>query len=56
MAGAQLLASRLYEVKALDPLIFLTVPASVAVVLLVATYVPARRAAKVDPMLALRAE
>ena len=56
VAGAQLIASRLYEVQALDPLIFATVPALVALVTLIATYLPARHAAKVDPLIALRAE
>ena len=54
--GANLIASRLYEVKAIDPLVFTAVPALVALVTVVATYVPARRAMKVDPMIALRAE
>ena len=56
IGGAQLIASRLYEVKAFDPVIFATVPALVAAVMIIATYLPARRAAKVDPMIALRAE
>ncbi len=46
----------LFGVSARDPLIYLAVIAMVTVVSLVATIVPARRATRVDPMIALRAE
>ncbi len=46
----------LYEVQPLDPLTIGAVTAGLAVVAFAACYLPARRAAKVDPMVALRAE
>jgi len=46
----------LYEVGALDPVAFTIAPLLLAVAALLATWFPARRAARVDPMVALRAE
>ena len=46
----------LFGVSARDPLTYLTVMAVITVVSLIATLVPARRATRVDPMVALRAE
>jgi putative ABC transport system permease protein len=53
---ARLLSSLLYEVSALDPLAFSVAPLILATVSLVATYIPARRASKVNPIAALRYE
>jgi putative ABC transport system permease protein len=52
-AGIQ---SVLFDVRADDPVIYSGVAALVAIVALVATVIPARRATRVDPIVALRAE
>ncbi|MEO8681068.1 MAG: ADOP family duplicated permease, partial [Vicinamibacterales bacterium] len=55
-AGGRLVASRVYAMRAADPLVLLAAAVIVAVVALVATIVPALRASRIDPIRALRGE
>jgi len=55
-AGAQLLGSLLFGIRPMDPVTFLAVPALLLGVTLLAAYLPARRASRVDPVTALKAE
>jgi ABC-type antimicrobial peptide transport system permease subunit len=52
----RLIASFLFEVKPWDPTVFITVPIILSAVALLAVWMPATRAAKLDPMQALRVE
>jgi ABC-type antimicrobial peptide transport system permease subunit len=53
-ATASLMASLLYGVHPHDAVVFLAVPLLLFAVAVLASYIPARCASKVDPMLALR--
>jgi putative ABC transport system permease protein len=54
--AARLMKSLLFSVSPWDPLTFVTVPLLLIVVALIACYLPARRATRVDPLVALRSE
>jgi putative ABC transport system permease protein len=53
---ARLVASQLFEVSAFDPVTFAIMALGLMVAALLASYGPARRATRVDPMVALRYE
>lgn len=54
VATTPLIATLLYGIHMIDPIVFVVVPLILFAVSLVASYVPARRAAKVNPIVALR--
>jgi putative ABC transport system permease protein len=55
-AVTRLMSSLLFEVRAVDPLTFVVAPVVLALAGLLASFIPARRAIKVDPLVALRYE
>ena len=55
-ALTRLMASMVFGVSTSDPLTYAAVAALLLVVGLLAAYIPARRATRIDPMVALRAE
>ena len=56
LAVTRLIGTLLYDVSPIDPVSFATVSALLLAVGIVASYVPARRASKVDPLVALRTD
>jgi putative ABC transport system permease protein len=55
-AGSRLLTTMLFQVKPTDPLVYLTVAILLGMVALVASYIPARRASRINPVAAMRRE
>jgi predicted permease len=55
-ALTKVIASQLYGIRATDPMTFLMVGALLMIIALLACWLPARRATKVDPLIALRTE
>ena len=55
LAASRLVAGLLYG-SATDPVTFVAIPAMLAAATLVASYVPARRATRIEPIVALRTE
>jgi len=56
LATARAMSRLLHGLSASDPVTFIGIPVFLAVVMTVATYLPARRAARLDPMSALRSD
>ena len=54
--ATRLMASQLFGVEAADPVTFAAVPLVLAAVAVIACYLPARRASRLDPLAALRRE
>ncbi len=53
-AGGRALSGLLYDVSSVDPVVFLTVALTLCAVTLLASWLPARRASRIDPLVALR--
>jgi ABC-type lipoprotein release transport system permease subunit len=53
---SRFIASFLFGINALDPLVFVSVPLLLAAVALAAVWIPGQRASRVDPVVALRAQ
>ena len=53
---SSVLSSFLYEVPRFDPLVFVLAPLVLALASVLACWLPARRASRVDPMVALRTQ
>jgi putative ABC transport system permease protein len=56
LAMTRMMSTLLYGIRATDPVTFLVMPAALAAAALAASFLPAQRATKVDPMVALRYE
>jgi putative ABC transport system permease protein len=55
-AAARLIRGLLFDVSAADPATFVAAPIVLLAIAIVASYIPARRATRIDPIIALRGE
>jgi ABC-type antimicrobial peptide transport system permease subunit len=56
VASTRLLGTLLFNVQAMDPFVFAAMALLMTAIGMLATYMPARRASKVDPMVSLRSD
>jgi putative ABC transport system permease protein len=56
VAGTRLLTSMLFQVQPNDPLVYLAMSVLLGIVTIAASYMPARRASRIDPLTAIRQE
>ena len=56
IAGSRVMSSLLFNVCSTDPVIFVAVSVLLGGIALLASYLPARRATRVDPMSAMRSD
>jgi putative ABC transport system permease protein len=56
IAGTRLLTTMLFQVQPNDPAVYLAVAALLGTVAMIASYIPARRASRIDPLTAIRQE
>ena len=56
LGATRWIQSLLYDVSATDPVVFVTLPLFLAAIAVASCYVPARRAAKGDPLAVLRSD
>jgi putative ABC transport system permease protein len=56
LAFSRALSQLVYDVSTYDPVVFVAVPLFLAGAALLASYLPARQATRIDPMVALRAD
>ena len=54
IALRRIVQSQLYEISALDPVVLTTVPLALLAIALLASFLPARRASRIDPAAMLR--
>ena len=54
LAMTRVLRTLLYEVSPSDPVVFVAVPAALGVIAMLAAWVPAQRATRLEPLVALR--
>jgi putative ABC transport system permease protein len=54
IALRRVVQSHLYEISALDPIVMISVPLALLAIALLASFLPARRASRIDPVALLR--